>query len=52
MIATVGGMFMACRLKGELEGDDVRRPLPFGDGAMARRRHEGLNLLAVEKCPW
>ena len=53
MISTVGGMFMARRLKGELEGDDLSVGLcSLGDGAMGcGASHEGLNLLAVEKLP-
>ena len=53
MISTVAGMFMARRLKGDLDGDDVSVGLcSLGDGAMGcGASHEGLNLLAVEKLP-
>lgn len=53
MVATVGGMLLARRLRGELKGSDLPVGLcSLGDGAMGTgAAHEGINLVAVEKLP-
>lgn len=53
MVSTVGGVLLARRLRGDLEGNDLAIGLcSLGDGAMGTgAAHEGLNLIAVEKLP-